>query len=53
MCKLGVKPEVASLALYSTHFVNQESALNWIYDEDDNETEALRKMNHPFVGCFP
>ena len=49
-------PQLASLALYNTNFVSIEGAMQWIYDEDDNDYEApdaMRKMRHPFVASLP
>lgn len=51
--KMNIDPVVAAYALFSTNFNSVESAMDFIYEKEDDIQDGRAKFVHTFVGCLP
>ena len=49
---MGIQPNVAAYALFSTDFRSIDAALSFIYEREEAAGDAMVRI-HPFVGCLP
>ena len=52
---LSIDPVVAAYALFSTNFAGVETAMDFIYEQEEDGTSVYGRLKfvHKFYGCLP